>query len=56
MQYIVKITKYKKRMSVNIPAQLIRDLNLKDFEHILMNKIAGSIIMMKGYKDGEKIE
>ena len=56
MEYIVKITKYKHRMSVNIPAVLVREQRLKNYTHVIMEKLGPKRISIRGYKDGEKLE
>jgi len=56
MEYIVKITKYKHRMSVNIPAALVRKQRLKNYTHVIMAKFGTKRISIRGYKDGEKFE
>ncbi len=56
MKFIVKLTKYKHRISVNIPSKLVREQRLKKYKHVIMEKFGPDNIVMRGYKDGEKFE
>ncbi len=56
MVYIVKMTVYKHRTSINLPAVLVRKMNLKKYTHVTIRRAKGGELMIKGYKDEKEFE
>ena len=56
MVYIVKMTVYKHRTSINLPAVLVRKMNLKLYTHVTVRKGKCGQLIIKGYKDEEEFE
>ncbi|KKN08751.1 hypothetical protein LCGC14_1053440 [marine sediment metagenome] len=53
MKYIVKITTYKHRTSINIPVDLVRKIKLRGYKHVEVWEAGDGTIRIKGYKDDE---